>query len=125
MKPEMDSEVIRSLLIKAFRRDADLHKAGRFNDIGFEYADIDEKNLQDYRLIGALDFWNGWLDEIEAGFTERHETGIEKDMWPQLARYIADQLSEGKEIADPLLLKNFEFYKRPSLLSRIVNFLKR
>ena len=125
-KPDcMDYETARQFIVSQLERDARLHEQGQFEKIGSGLKENDERFPRDYdQLMIAWDFWDSWIDDRNHGFPGFSE-GVEKETWSKLARHIAEQLSRGQEITEPLVLKNFVFKRGPSLFSRLTRLFKR
>jgi hypothetical protein len=106
----------RQALIRALRKDADLHEKGLFKQLGSDFDQLDvEANgvFEDARVQQAFgiawNLWDSWLDESNHCFPGFYE-GIAKDHWPAIARQIAENLEDGNEVIDPLLLRHFVLY---------------
>jgi hypothetical protein len=115
----------RQALIKALRKDSDLHEKGLFSQLGsdFDQLDVaatgifeDAKAQQAFAI--AWNFWDSWIDERNHLFPGFYE-GIAKEHWPVLARRVAENLENGHEVVDPLLLKHFVFHPSIPLKERI------
>lgn len=106
----------RQALIRALRKDADLHEKGLFKQLGSDFDQLDiEANgvFEDARVQQAFgivwNLWDSWLDERNHCFPGFYE-GIVKDNWPAIARRAAANLEDGNEGVDPLLLKYFALH---------------
>jgi uncharacterized membrane protein YeaQ/YmgE (transglycosylase-associated protein family) len=101
----------RNSLVGALLKDAAEHQAGRFDAIGSRF-DIIERDLPRGAAAGltklrvALTFWDGWIDarnrEWPAG------GNVAKGEWPMLARRIASDLAEDREISDARVGARFD-----------------
>ena len=115
----------RQALVQALRKDADIHEKSLFKQLGsdFDQLDVEDTGIfEDARVRQAFaiawTFWDSWIDErnhLSPGFYE----GIAKDHWPVLARRVAENLENGEEVIDPLLLKHFAFHPAIPLKERI------
>jgi hypothetical protein len=118
----------KSVLTKALTRDAALHEARRFSDLGAKFDEVDSKlprgaGAEFNKLIFAHAFWAGWLDSGVHDWLF-YELIQEKD-WPAFARTVAADLNEDRETTEPALLKYFALRpSRVSIVSRILNRLR-
>ena len=119
-----DAASARAILIEKLRRDAALHRQGRFKEIGEGFDDLDNsQQCYDIRVaepaIGtAWNFWEAWIDERNHSFPDFHR-GITRDAWPVLAERLVQALAQGEAVADPVIVSHFVSKPRgPSLLSR-------
>ena len=122
----MNLEKAKKFIIKCLNRDIKkLHEEGKVEEIGNGYAEYDnEFPRTDRQLMIAWDFWDWWIDESNHGFPCFY-AGITKESWPNLAKHIVEKLSKGEEISDQLILSNFVFERRPSLIDRVKKFFKK
>ena len=80
----MDVENAKALVIEKLRRDAALHRQGRYKEIGEGFDDLDDNQpLYEARgaqpMIGmAWNFWEAWIDEAKSWvskFLPGHQQG--------------------------------------------------
>ena len=97
-------------LAAALEREIQRHNAGKFDEIGSEYDQVEMDTLpfRDgasamYHL--AFSFWDGWVDASNHDWL--YYDGISRDDWPRLAQRVVAALRNGTEISDPLLLRYF------------------
>ncbi len=125
MSEVMSYEAAKTFIIEWLRRDALLHEQGQVQKIGEGFDEYDGQFPRAYhQLMIAWEFWGCWIDERNHKFPCFYK-GVKKETWPQLARHIADQLSNDREIIEPLIVDHFVFKGRPSLFSRIKGFFKK
>jgi hypothetical protein len=91
----------RDALAGELLEDAAAHDAGRFDEIGrrsdrMELPRVGPPELTKLRV--ALSFWDGWIDARNRGW--QPDGNIAKAEWPMLARRIATDLAEEREISD-------------------------
>jgi hypothetical protein len=91
----------RDSLVASLLEDAAVHEAGRFDEIGrradhIELPQDGPPALTNLRV--ALAFSDGWIDARNRGW--QPDGTIAKPEWPILARRIASDLAEDREIAD-------------------------
>jgi hypothetical protein len=118
----------KSVLIEALTREAALHEARRFGELGSGFDEVDSRLPRDVgaefsRLIFAHEFWAGWLDSCAHDWF--HYEPIQENDWPNLARTVVADLNADRESTEPALLKHFS--PRPaqsSLASRVLNRLR-
>lgn len=112
----------RQLLINNLTHDATAHEAGRFQDIGLDFDELDYNLPRDGgpefdKLLLALTFWDGWIDARNHEW--QYYEGIEEGDWPVLARRIAQALEMGDEITEPKVLARFRPPARQPVKERI------
>jgi hypothetical protein len=113
----------KSVLIAMLTRDALLHEAGRYGDLGADFDEVDGRlprngSPEFEQLFLAFEFWSGWLDSAEHDWFF-YEPIHEAD-WPVLARDIVSDLEAERETKNPVLLKHFVPKLRgASLLTRV------
>lgn len=118
----------RDAIIAALLQDAAMHEAGSYGVIGRDYGKL-ESLLPcgpdpDLRAIGiAMTFWDSWIDARNHQW--RYHRPIAETDWPQLARSIATDLSEGWNVRNPVVLANFDLLNRPTLGQRVTKLLDR
>jgi hypothetical protein len=93
----------RNSLVAELLKDAAAHEAGRFGDVGQRFARIERDLPQGTspvltKLRVALAFWDGWIDARDRGWLGAGD--IPKGEWPMLARRIASDLSDDRDISD-------------------------
>jgi hypothetical protein len=101
----------RDSIVGELLKDAAAHEAGRFDQIGRQFDPIVRElprgrvpNL--IRLRTALAFWDGWIDARNRGW--QPDASIEKGEWPMLARRIASDLSQDREISERRVSARFD-----------------
>jgi hypothetical protein len=62
------------------------------------------------KLHVALEFWDGWIDARNHNWL--YYPGVAADDWPRLARGIADDLQQDRDITDERVLERFDFRRR-------------
>lgn len=110
-------------LVTALKRDALLHDASRFGELGDGFDDLENRVPRDLgtkseNLMLALNFWSTWLHASEHGWNFQEPLNTRD--WPNFARRIADDLESDREITDPFLVKQFGQGARFSYLLVIV-----
>jgi hypothetical protein len=102
--------------------DATAHEAGRVDAVGRRF-DAMERALprgaapELTKLRIALTFWDAWIDARNAGWPSSED--IRQSEWPRLARLIAGDLANDRQITDPLVLTRFDVAANPSLAGRV------
>ena len=107
----MNYGTARTSLMTALEKDAMAHERGRYDEIGRRFAGV-ERELprgaapQLGRLRVALTFWDGWIDARNREWP----TGgnIHKEEWPILARSVASDLAQHRDISDPRVGARFD-----------------
>jgi hypothetical protein len=100
----------RNALVGEFLKDAAAHEGGRYNEIGRRFDGIERElprgvGLGLVKLRVALAFWDGWIDARD----RRWQGGnIDKAEWPMLARRIASDLTQDREISDARVGARFD-----------------
>jgi hypothetical protein len=114
--------IVRDALVLHLREDAAAHEAGRVDAVGRRF-DAVERSLPRGRgpelrkLHVALTFWDGWIDARNAGWPSSIDIALAQ--WPALARGIAADLAEDREITDSRVLAHFDVGANPSLGGRV------
>jgi len=103
--------VARDSIVGELLRDAAAHEAGRFDQIGGHFDPIVNALPRGRapsltRLRTALAFWDGWIDARNRGW--QPDANIGKGEWPMLARRIASDLSQEREISEPRVSARFD-----------------
>jgi hypothetical protein len=114
----------KQMLISSLTRDALLHEMRKFKELGEGYDNLDTAIPRDggpqfAKLLLALEFWSSWLDSCEHDWFFYEP--IKEPDWPILARRIADDLANDRDITDTLLLEKFA----PRPQSKSVSWLRR
>jgi hypothetical protein len=118
----------RNSLVGELLKDAAAHEAGRFDAIGRRFDGI-ERDLPRgaapalAKLHVALAFWDGWIDARNRGW--QGDADIQKGEWPMLARRIASDLSDDREISDPRVGARFKASLGGSLGGRVATLAAR
>jgi hypothetical protein len=99
----------RDALVGELLEDAAAHDAGRFDAIGrrsdrMELPRVGPPELTKLRV--ALSFWDGWIDARNRGW--QSDGDIAQAEWPMLARRIASDLAEDREISDARVGARFD-----------------
>jgi hypothetical protein len=99
----------RDALVGELLGDAAAHDEGRFDDIGhragrMELPRVGPPELRKLRV--ALSFWDGWIDARNRGW--QPHGNIAKAEWPLLARRVASDLAEEREISDARVAGRFD-----------------
>lgn len=105
-----DYHEFRKRMAEALRREAAAQAAGRLEAVGAAYDIFDgalprEGGPEFDKLFLALRFWDSWADERNHGFP--NFSGIAGEEWPVLARRVAQDLEEDREITDPAVRGRF------------------
>jgi hypothetical protein len=124
----LDYVEAKQLFVDCLTRDATAHETGRFADVGDGFDNLDGQlprnhNAEFDKLFIALNFWDGWIDARNHDW--RYYKGIGQADWPRLARSIASNLSQDREITDPLVLAHFDFRNRVESKGPIARLLDR
>jgi hypothetical protein len=103
----------RDALVDQLLQDAGAHDAGRFDEIGrpsdrIELPRVGPPELMKLRV--ALSFWDAWVDARNHDWQLGGDIG--KAEWPTLARRIASDLAEGREISDARVGTRFDISTR-------------
>jgi hypothetical protein len=112
----------RGQLVEQLLRDATAHDAGRYDDIGRRFDNV-ERLLPHGRapelgkLRVAVTFWDGWIDARNRGF--QPGGGITKAQWPLLARAVAADLEGDRDVTDMRVVTRFDIGRHPSLANRV------
>jgi hypothetical protein len=99
----------RDALVGELLKDAAAHDAGRFDEIGrrSEHMHLPRVGPPELtKLRVALRFWDGWTDARNRGWPP--DGSIAKAEWPMLARRIAADLAEDREISDARVGARFD-----------------
>jgi hypothetical protein len=101
----------RDLIVRHLLEDATVHEAGREDAIGRRFDAVARQLMRGEaaelaRLRIALVFWDGWIDARNGGW--QTSTGISRAEWPALAREIAADLANERDIANPRVLARFD-----------------
>ena len=124
MQAKLDYEASKQILAECLRRDALLQEENRLMELGEKFEELDASLSRDSEQLAiAWTFWDSWIDERNHRFPEFYK-GIKRDMWPILARHIADRLAGNQTITDPLILKYFEIKPKLSFLKRVMGLFK-
>jgi hypothetical protein len=124
----MSYSTARDSLVAALRNDAAAHEAGRFDEVGRRFDGI-ERDLPRgsapalARLRVALAFWDGWIDARDHGWLGGGN--IPKGEWPMLARRIASELSDDRDISDARVGERFDASVGGSLGGRMETLAER
>ena len=91
MLPKYSYEEATAALLAALTRDVLLHEAGRFDNLGESYDEVDTRlprnaDPEFNKLIFAHEFWAGWLDAREHDWMFYEP--IKQADWPRFARQI-------------------------------------
>ena len=113
-------------LAAALERAAARHEAGRFDEIGKEYDQVELETLpfRDRASVAyhfAFRFWDGWVDASNHNWL--YYPGIGRDAWPELAGEVVAGLRAHVEPTNPLLQRHFG-HQPPGPFSRLWNLLR-
>lgn len=110
--------VLRELLVKGIRADAERQRQGRLKEVGgqFEalevYRSANPEEQMDRDMCIAHTFWDCWLDQLGHGFAQNFYDGIKEPDWLRLAGEVAGALEANRPIENPLVLKHFDMTGR-------------
>ncbi len=100
----------RNSLVGGLLRDAAAHEAGHYDEIGRRFDGIERELPRGAapltKLRVALTFWDGWIDARDRGW--QAGGNIDKGEWPMLARRIASDLAQDREISDARVGARFD-----------------
>jgi hypothetical protein len=100
----------RNSLVGELLKDAAAHEAGHYDEIGRRFDRIEREVPRGAapltKLRVALSFWDGWIDARDRRW--QASGNIEKGEWPMLARRIASDLSQDREISDARVGARFD-----------------
>ena len=101
----------RDSIVGELLKDAAAHEAGRFDQIGRRFDPIVRELPRGRapsltRLRTALAFWDGWIDARNRGW--QPDANIEKGEWPMLARRIASDLAQDRDISEQRVSARFD-----------------
>jgi hypothetical protein len=108
-------EALRQRFIACLEGAARAHEIGDLPAISMGYDHLDAELPRNAgpdfdKLHVALEFWDGWID------ARNHEwlyyPGVAAGDWPRLARAIADDLKQDRDITDKRVLERFDFRRR-------------
>jgi uncharacterized membrane protein YeaQ/YmgE (transglycosylase-associated protein family) len=116
VSPDKEADMVtygsaRNSLVGELLKDAAAHEAGRFDAIGRRFDSV-ERDLPRgtaaalTKLRVALSFWDGWIDARNRGW--QAGGNIDKGEWPMLARRIASELAQDREISDARVGARFD-----------------
>ena len=114
---------LRDALTAQLLGDATAHETERFDSIGRRFDSIEhsfppgsDPSMHSLRI--ALTFWDAWIDARNHGW--QHSTGIQPGEWPLLARVIAGDLAQDREITDARVLQRFDASTNPAAGERVL-----
>ena len=101
----------RNALVTELHKDAAAHEYGRYDEIGRRFDGIEREMPggaapQLRKLWVALAFWDGWIDARNREWPVGGN--IEKGEWPMLARRVASDLTQDRDISDPRVGARFD-----------------
>ena len=105
-----DYETAKSEVCASLIACAAAHGSADFHSIGAEHSKIDSNlpRSADHRfdlLHAALNLLDGWIDSSNHEW--QYYEGISRDDWPKLALALAADISQDRELSNPLILKHF------------------
>jgi hypothetical protein len=111
----------RDRLVKELRENALDHEAGHYDTIGRRFDRLEHEfpvgtEPELGRLHIGLAFWDGWIDARNNGWPRG---AIAENVWPTLARSVADDLEADRDIQDPLVISRFDLVRNPRLNERV------
>jgi hypothetical protein len=114
--------------IDGLSRDVDAHEAGRYEEVGAGFDDLEAALPRGHgpefdKLFIALNFWDGWIDSRNHNWL--YYKGIEQSDWPVLARSIVKSLEADQEISGPMVLRHFDLRAREYSKGSIRRLLER
>ncbi|HSJ62457.1 MAG TPA: hypothetical protein VK922_01005 [Gemmatimonadaceae bacterium] len=119
----MPAPSIRDALVAQLLGDATAHEAARYDSIGRRFDSIEHAfprggDAANTALRIALTFWDAWIDARNHGW--QVTTGIQPEEWPVLARIIADDLSNERDITDARVRLRFDAVASPAAAERVL-----
>lgn len=95
---------LRDLLARVLARGAELADQQSTSNLAAGYKEIElampRLPYKRWRkLYVALGFWTCWIAEADEGFPEN--ALVSRDDWPRLARILAEDLQNGRDVSDP------------------------
>ena len=111
----------RDRLVKELKADAAEHDAERYDSIGRRFDRLEHEFPTGTapelgKLHVALTFWDGWIDARNNGWP-RGPIAV-KD-WSALAREVASDLENDREITNAVVLSRFDVVAHPGLNERV------
>jgi len=108
---ESGYQTIRRRLSAVLRRDAGLHKLGRYEGIGAGYMELQSTlryggDQRYQKLIVALNFWDAWILARNTDWLEHDQ--FPESLWPLLALVVAADLDADRDITDPRVRRAFD-----------------
>ena len=112
----------RDALIEHLTRDAAMHEAERYDEIGRRFDHVEHvfprgTDPELTRLHVALAFWDGWVDARNHGW--QGQGNVKQDQWPALARGVVADLAADRDISDPQVSTRFDVAAHGSLGERV------
>jgi hypothetical protein len=101
----------RDALIEHLTRDAAMHDAERYDEIGRRFDHVEHlfphgTAPELTKLHVALSFWDGWIDARNHGW--QGQGNVKKDEWPALARSVVADLAADRDITDRQVSTRFD-----------------
>ena len=105
-------DATRQAMVDGLTDDATEHDAGRYAEVGRQFASVRRRMPDDCaettKLYTALRFWSGWMQARDASWpTFEDSSEIRVAEWPQLARTIASDLALDRELSSPRIRGRF------------------
>jgi uncharacterized membrane protein YeaQ/YmgE (transglycosylase-associated protein family) len=119
--PTLAYVAARDQLVDQLLRDAVAHEGERYDEIGRRLDSLAVVPHGAARELGrlrvAVAFWDGWIDARNRGW--KPDSGIAKSEWPLLARAVAADLEDDRDVTDARVMTHFDVGSRPSLANRL------
>jgi hypothetical protein len=105
-------DATRQAMVDGLTDDATKHDAGRYAEVGRQFASVwrlmPDDCAETTKLYTALRFWRGWMQARDASWPTYEDPGdIGVAEWPQLARTIASDLALDRELSSPRIRGRF------------------
>ena len=122
---------LRQRFLSSLEAAAQAQESGDLDGIETGYRELDSllPRTDDpvyHKLEIALEFWDGWIDARNHDWL--YYEGISEDDWPELARRIAADLREDRDVNDERVLDRFDPRRRrgrPSMWARLRGIFRR
>jgi len=122
---------LRQRFLSGLEAAAQAQESGHLGGVETGYRELDSvlPRTDDpvyHKLEIALEFWDGWIDARNHDWL--YYEGISENEWPELARRIAADLREDRDVTDERVLDWFDPRRRrahPSMWARLRGIFRR